>query len=68
MIWGIQTMIIVLGHVIGVFIAHVIALDIYQTPRVAVKSQVFPAILMVGYTVFGLWLLSTPAVALGSAI
>ncbi len=61
-IWGVQTAVIVLGHVIGVFIAHVIALDIYQTPRVAVKSQVFPAILMVGYTVFGLWLLSTPAI------
>ena len=64
LIWGLQTTIIVLGHVTGVFIAHVIALDIYQTPRVAVKSQVFPAILMVGYTVFGLWLLSTPAAAL----
>ena len=62
LIWGLQTTIIVLGHVIGIFIAHSIALNIYQAPRIAVKSQVFPAILMVGYTVFGLWLLSTPAI------
>ncbi len=62
LIWGFQTAVIVLGHVIGIFIAHVIALDIYQAPRTAVRSQIFPAILMVGYTVFGLWLLSTAAI------
>ncbi len=62
LIWGFQTAVIVLGHVIGIFIAHVIALDICQLPRIALRSQVFPAILMVGYTVFGLWLLSTPAI------
>ncbi len=62
LIWGLQTAVIVLGHVIGIFIAHVIALDIYPAPRTAVRSQVFPAILMVAYTVFGLWLLSTAAI------
>ncbi len=62
LIWGVQTAVIVLGHVIGIFIAHVIALGIYKSPRTAVRSQVFPAILMVGYTVFGLWLLSTAAI------
>ena len=62
LIWGVQTAVIVLGHVIGIVIAHVIALDIYRSSRTAVRSQIFPAILMVGYTVFGLWLLSTPTI------
>ena len=62
LIWGFQTTVIVLGHMTGIFIAHLIALDIYKDPRIAVKSQVFPAILMVAYTVFGLWLLSTPTI------
>ncbi len=62
LIWSVQTAVIVLGHVMGIFIAHVIALDICRDSRSAVRSQVFPAILMVGYTVFGLWLLSTPTI------
>ncbi len=62
LIWSVQTAVIVIGHLMGIFIAHVIALDICRDSRSAVRSQVFLAILMVGYTVFGLWLLSTPTI------
>ncbi len=62
-IWGFQTGVIVLGHVIGILLAHLIALECYdRSPdgtRAAVRSQWFLALLMVAYTVFGLWLLST---------
>ena len=61
-IWTFQTTVIVTGHVIGVVIAHAIALEIYKDVRLAFLSQVFFAMLMVMYSIFGLWLLSTAAI------
>ena len=57
-----QTVIIVAGHVVGITVAHTIALNLYDQPGKAITSQVFLAVLMVVYTAFGLWLLSTPAI------
>lgn len=62
LIWGFQTAVIVVGHVVGIVMAHRIALDQCQDSGQAFRSQVFLAGLMVLYTVFGLWLLSTPAI------
>jgi hypothetical protein len=59
-IWNFQTAGIVLGHVAAVALAHALALGHVGDPRRAVASQAPLAILMVLYTVFGLWLLSTP--------
>ncbi|MDO9416144.1 hypothetical protein [Pararhizobium sp.] len=59
-IWTAQTAIIVTGHVIGILLAHMIALRQLGTASLATKSQIFLAAAMVFYTVFGLWLLSTP--------
>jgi hypothetical protein len=39
-----------------------IALRHFDSPARATTSQIFLALVMVGYTVFGLWLLSTPTV------
>ncbi|MCO6184756.1 hypothetical protein [Rhizobium sp. L1K21] len=61
-IWNAQTAAIVLGHLIGITMAHLIALDIFRDNRKAVRSQIFLAGLMVAYTAFGLWLLSSPKV------
>ncbi len=61
-IWGIQTAVIVLGHVVAIVIAHVVALRICPQRSAAVRSQIALALFMVGYTVFGLWLLSTPSI------
>ena len=59
-IWNAQAGAIVLAHVWAVVLAHAVALRHYGDPRLAARSQAPLAALMVGYTVFGLWLLSTP--------
>jgi len=61
--WNIQVTGIVLAHVVAVFIAHAIALRRHATVGAALVSQVPITLLMIGYTVFGLWLLSTPVAA-----
>ncbi len=61
-IWGVQTAVIVFGHIVGIAIAHSIALSEFPDRREAARSQYFLAGLMVAYTVFGLWLLSTIAI------
>jgi hypothetical protein len=59
-IWNAQTAAIVLGHVLAVLLAHETARRAIGDPRAAVLSQLPLAAVMVGYTLFGLWLLSTP--------
>ena len=60
-LWSLQTLLIVLGHIIGITTAHLTALRLFPQPAAA--SQLPLAALMVAYTLFGLWLLSTPAIA-----
>jgi hypothetical protein len=62
LIWNAQTAAIALGHIVGITMAHVIALTLFGARRAATLSQVFLAALMVFYTAFGLWLLSTPRI------
>jgi hypothetical protein len=62
LIWNAQTAIICLGHIVGIAMAHVAAQRLVGSTRAAAFSQLGLAALMVMYTVFGLWLLSTPAV------
>lgn len=59
-IWNAQAAAIIGGHVLAVVIAHTIAYRLYGSGRRAALSQLPMAVLMIGYTVFGLWLLSTP--------
>jgi hypothetical protein len=59
-IWNAQTAGIVLGHVLAVLLAHETARRAIGNPRAVVLSQVPLAAVMVAYTLFGLWLLSTP--------
>lgn len=58
-VWNLQAAVIVAGHVLAVVIAHVLAHRVYGTTGRAALSQAPLALLMIGYTVFGLWLLST---------
>jgi hypothetical protein len=55
-------MVIVIGHIIGIAVAHAISLQLHASSAQAIKSQVFLAIFMVAYTLLGLWLLSTAAI------
>lgn len=59
-VWHAQVGLIVAAHVAGVVVAH--ALAVRHTARRAVAGQLPLLLLMIGYTVFGLWLLSTPSV------
>ena len=51
---------VVISHVISVVMAHKIAGDLAQTRRDVIVLQLGLSALMIAYTVFGLWLLSTP--------
>jgi hypothetical protein len=61
-IWNLQTAGIVVGHVAAVMLAHALALRHFGAGRRAALSQLPLAAFMVLYTIFGLWLLSTPVV------
>jgi hypothetical protein len=54
--------IIVVGHVIAVYLAHLVALRLFEDRRRAVLSQLPILALMILYTVFSLWILSQPIV------
>jgi hypothetical protein len=60
-IYSLQAAGIVIGHVVAVLVAHHISLRRDPGRRSALLSQLPLAFLMVAYTLFGLWLLSTPA-------
>ncbi|MDS1136371.1 hypothetical protein RDZ08_09250 [Nitratireductor indicus] len=59
-IWNAQAFAIIGGHVFAIIVAHMIAHRLYGGRRRAGLSQIPLAVLMVLYTVFGLWLLSAP--------
>jgi hypothetical protein len=61
-IWNLQTAAIVLGHMAAIVLAHALAIRRFGSRRTAVISQAPLALLMVLYTLFGLWLLSTPVI------
>lgn len=60
LIWNAQAIAIVGGHVLAVALAHALALRHYGTAARAFRSQVPMAVLMIFYTLLGLWLLSSP--------
>ena len=62
LIWNLQVVVIVVAHVLAVATAHFLALRNTSSLREAILSQSPMTALMIGYTLFGLWLLSTPAV------
>jgi len=57
-IWLAQATVIVLAHVIAVLIANAIARDMFTTPGQARLAELPLSLFMVGYTLFGLWLLA----------
>jgi hypothetical protein len=62
MVWFVSVTAIVAGHVIAVYVAHVMALRVFPTVRQAIVSQVPMMALMVAYTMVSLWILSQPIV------
>ena len=59
-IWHTQVWLILVGHVISVYIAHVKALQVFPSRAQATRSQLPMLVLMVILTSLGLWILSLP--------
>lgn len=59
-VWQSQVLFILIGHIAAVYVAHVIALRIYKDRSKAIMSQLPMLIVMVIYTMAGLWILSQP--------
>ena len=59
-IWNFQAGAIVLGHVWAVVLAHGWTARLADDVQSAARAQVPLAVLMVAYTVFGLWLMASP--------
>lgn len=59
-VWNTQVFFIVSGHIAAVYMGHVIALKVFPKQKDALISQIPMLILMVFYTMFGLWILSQP--------
>jgi hypothetical protein len=57
-IWYGQVTALVIGHVCGLILAHDRALSLYSNVKDAVRSQYWMLLMMIGYTTFGLLLLS----------
>ena len=60
--WYTSVVVIVLGHVLAMYVAHRLALGRFSTPRAARASQYPLAALMVAYTMVSLWILAQPIV------
>ena len=62
LLWNYQVVVIVIGHILSVYIAHRISLRVFKDGKKSIMSQAPILLLMVGYTILGLWLLSTSSV------
>ncbi len=56
--WYWQVAFVVVGHVAALILAHDRALSIYRDSRMAVRSQYWMLVVMVGFTSLALWLLA----------
>lgn len=59
-VWHVQVGLIVLGHIVSVYIAHLEALRTFPSHRQAILSQIPMLFLMVIFTTAGLWILAQP--------
>ncbi len=58
--WHFQVALILVGHIVGTYLAHMVALKVFPSHKKALLSQFPLLILMVVYTMIGLWILSQP--------
>jgi hypothetical protein len=63
-VWHTQVALILLGHVVSVWLAHVVALRVFPGRGQATLSQVPMLGLMVLFTVAGLWIIAQPLTAM----
>jgi len=61
-VWYSATAAIVIGHVLSVYIAHVVAMRLFVTRTGALVSQIPMVLLMIGYTMLSFWIMAQPIV------
>lgn len=59
-VWHTQVWLILFGHIVSVYLAHLEALRVFPTRRQATLSQLPMLLLMLAFTTIGLWILSQP--------
>jgi hypothetical protein len=64
--WTVAVIAVVSGHVLACWLAHATALRVFADRRAALMSQLPILVLMVGYTMLSLWILSQPIVESGA--
>jgi hypothetical protein len=64
-VWYLSVAAIVLGHIMSVYIAHVISIGRAPDHSSALRGQYPMLLLMVGYTATSLWIIAQPIVAEG---
>ena len=62
-LWYLSVGVIVLGHIMAVYLAHLIAIRTFQDRAIAINSQYPMMLLMVIYTMVSLWIIAQPIVA-----
>jgi len=66
-VWYFSAILIVIGHIVAVYIAHIEALRIYadrsQGKYGILISQIPMIVLMIGYTMLSLWIIAQPIVS-----
>jgi hypothetical protein len=58
LVWYVQVGALVVGHVCGLMLAHDRAVALFRSGPTAVRTQYAMLVLMIGYTVTGMWILS----------
>lgn len=58
--WHVQVTLILIGHIAAVYLAHIEALKVFPSHKKALLSQFPMLLLMVAYTLIGLWILAQP--------
>lgn len=58
--WFFSVSVIVIGHVLAVYVSHVLALKTFKSHDNAIRSQYPMLLLMLVYTAISLWILSMP--------
>lgn len=59
-VWHSQVGLILFGHIVSLWLAHLVALNVFSGRGKAMLSQLPMLILMVTFTVFGLWIIAQP--------
>ena len=56
-VWALQTILIVVGHLVGFFIAGIAAKKVFATPRQAMLAHIPMGLVMIASTLVSLWLI-----------